>query len=255
MKAMKVIFGFLCVVFFPILMYGQLSVSYQFNLDIYKPYTQLAQEYKKLNSSLESRTQTAFASYPVLKRGKNTLGLGVNYKRIDHIVKNRVLYVPLYYASGSTHSFIGNYPRRADLKSHSNYLGLHFFYKRNLFEKGIYQGSFGAVTELYLVEFFKSEYYFYEMGDHSDAPFPNEYESYLPLEPLNGEERNLLKPSLSTLSFYYLNTFQLANKFSLGMRVSVGTNLYSKWDQFSRYAWVGLGLEFGFGKHEERKPE
>jgi hypothetical protein len=34
----------------------------------------------------------------------------------------------------------------------------------------------------------------------------------------------------------------------LAARVSVGTNLYSEWDQFRKYVWMGVGLEMGFGK-------
>jgi hypothetical protein len=36
-------------------------------------------------------------------------------------------------------------------------------------------------------------------------------------------------------------------------KVYVGTNLYSDWDQFKKYAWVGLGLEMGFGKVKASK--
>jgi hypothetical protein len=250
---MKIIFGFaLFAFFFPFGLFGQLVVSYQYNLDVYKPYTSLAQDYIKLNKDVESSKQSLFASYPILKTDKSTFRVGLNYKRIDHIVNNRVLYIPVYKIGSNQYSFVGNYPGQADLISRSNYFGLHLDYNRMIVDKGNYKGSAGVNSELYLVEYFKSEYIFGTI-DVSGAPFPNEYSSYMPLTPLNAKERNFLKPSLSTLSFYYLNTFQLANKFSLGIRISAGTNLYSKWDQFSRYAWIGLGLELGFGKRTKNE--
>jgi|TARA_R110000737_G_scaffold284835_1_gene291297 hypothetical protein len=237
----------------PVGLIGQIVVSYQYNIDVYKPYTSLAQDYMKLKRPIESRTQSLFASYPILKTGNSTFRFGLNYKRVDHSVKNRVLYIPVYKIGSHQYSFVGNYPGQADLISRSNYFGLHLDYNRMIVDKGNYKGSAGVNSELYLVEYFKSEYIFGTI-DVSGAPFPNEYSSYMPLTPLNAKERNFFNPSLSTFSIYYLNTFQLAQKFSLGLRVSLGTNLYSKWDQFSRYAWVGLGLELGFGRYEVKQP-
>ena len=48
------------------------------------------------------------------------------------------------------------------------------------------------------------------------------------------------------ISAYYRQVFQLHENFSLAARISLGTNLYSDWDQYKKYAWLGLGLEMGF---------
>jgi hypothetical protein len=65
--------------------------------------------------------------------------------------------------------------------------------------------------------------------------------------PFNNNEV-LFPLSSIDLSIFYSNRWQLKDNFSLGARVSLGTNLYSDWDQFKKYAWLGLGLELGFGK-------
>jgi hypothetical protein len=229
----------------PVGLIGQLmNISYQPNLDVYKPYTSLAQEYINKNSKVSSFTQSVLVSYPILRLNKNTVRIGLNYKKIEHTVKDRILEIPTYKIVNHQSVFVGNVPSKRDLISKSNLYGLHLDYNRVLLDKKFYKGSYGATSELYLFEFYESYYYRSEI-DKSVTPYIEEKDaSILPLIP---KERNIMKPVLSTISLYFLNTFQCNQHFSLGLRVSAGTNLYSKWDQFSRYAWVGLGLELGFG--------
>ena len=40
--------------------------------------------------------------------------------------------------------------------------------------------------------------------------------------------------------------------FDFVLRASLGTNLYSDWDQFKSYAWLGLGIELGFGNGKSK---
>jgi hypothetical protein len=49
-------------------------------------------------------------------------------------------------------------------------------------------------------------------------------------------------------SIYTEYQFLINDRFSLGSKLSFGTNLYSDWDQFRKYVWMGVGLELGFGK-------
>lgn len=50
------------------------------------------------------------------------------------------------------------------------------------------------------------------------------------------------------LSVFYRHILQVSPKLNLAARISLGTNLYSDWDQFKKYAWLGVGLEMGFGQ-------
>jgi hypothetical protein len=235
----------LILMFSPVASFGQVVLSYQSNLDVYKPYTSLAQEYIKQNSKVSSKTQTVLASTPILKTEKHLIRVGLNYKRIEHIVKDRILQIPTYDHSNHQTVFVGNVPSKRDLVSISNAFGLHLDYNRFIFEKKFYKANFGATSELYLFEFYTSDYY--RTSYKSNFIIPSEGEIDDAIHPLVRKEQNILKPVLSTISLYYLNTFQFTNKFSIGLRISAGTNLYSKWDQFRKYAWVGLGLELGFG--------
>lgn len=49
-------------------------------------------------------------------------------------------------------------------------------------------------------------------------------------------------------SVFYRQSFHWSDYFTFSGRISVGTNVYSDWDQYKRYVWIGLGLEAGFGK-------
>jgi hypothetical protein len=97
-------------------------------------------------------------------------------------------------------------------------------------------GTLGLGTEIFLFENYEAHFYNKqgEREDYDYQPF-NQYETVLGLASIN-------------LSTYYRHTFQLHENFSLAARISLGTNLYSDWDQFKKYAWFGVGLEMGFGK-------
>jgi hypothetical protein len=109
---------------------------------------------------------------------------------------------------------------------------------------------FGTVNEDYV----KRELEWYNSKYITDRSAIKEDYGYEILEPTvyNNAEIGFFPSSLTTDIFYrYL--WIVSDKFNLGTRISLGTNLYSDWDQFKKYAWLGLGLELGFGKVKASK--
>jgi hypothetical protein len=66
------------------------------------------------------------------------------------------------------------------------------------------------------------------------------------------QKRKYLFPELN-VSLDYNIMLLLKKGFSLGATVQIGTNLYSDWDQFKKYAWLGVGLELGIGRSKKGK--
>lgn len=212
---------------------AQVNVLFEQNLDWYKPYTKEAQEYLILNEKVSSYTSKIQLEMPIVQRNHFEFGLGINYKRINHQVKNKINYFVIF--DGTTKY------SPADIISKSHSIGLNFYEKYNLINREKYCGQIGINSTFYVFEIYNSEYKF----QISDAGLNPYFEGSF--HPFNNNEV-LFPLSSIDLSIFYINRWQLKDNFSLGARVSLGTNLYSDWDQFKKYAWLGLGLEMGFGK-------
>lgn len=222
---------------------GQFKINFRKNIDFYKPYTVLAQEYLSENSnSVTSSTYNWNMTFSHIKLKKAVFNFGISFQYIQHVVSDKLLYYgwwnTVYQEDYYAYEY---YPR--DLTSRSYCVGLTSDYNRLIFKKGKMNMSYGVSMELYLFEFFDSDYHFERSIDGQGLIF----------YPINSGELRIFKPSYLNTSVFYLHTWQLAPAFSLGARISMGTNLYSDWDQFKRYAWVGVGLEMGFGKGKEEK--
>ena len=131
-----------------------------------------------------------------------------------------------------------------DIKSHS--LGFYFDYSKPLFEKSKTSGFVGSNSSVFVYENTRGRYIDKENMLQS---IDQEYVQFVPSNEnsfLNTKKGFFI--STVNVSVYYRQTFQFADNFSLAARISLGTNLYSDWDQFKKYAWLGVGLEMGFGK-------
>lgn len=228
---MKVLFVF---IFFPFLSFCQLNIFFDKNLDLYKPYTTEAQEYLEINSGVKSSTFESGLDLNLYVKGKLNMALGITYKNIIHVVNNRILD---YEIDGIT------YDAPTDLVSKSHSIGLtpNFYY--SLLNYGKYKGILGINTTVFLFEIFNAKYVV--KSKPADIHIPSIY-------PYNSREV-LFPLSSIDLSIFYINRWQLKDNFSIGARISLGTNLYSDWDQFKKYAWLGVGIELGFGKVKEEK--
>ena len=132
----------------------------------------------------------------------------------------------------------------ADLISYSYNFGINHELTFDIKNYGKFETKLGVKSEIYLFERFKSYYYTTDsnqgstnnLSDNQTKPFTISYEN-----------KNRLFLSSANISLFYRMSYKIKDKFSLATKISLGTNLYSDWDQFKKYAWLGVGLELGFG--------
>ena len=229
-------------------MFGQIQLVYERNIDLWKPYTDFAQDYQKLNDQIYSYTQTASLGYNVRSKGSNNIVCELSYKKINHQVLGviRSIQVIEYSPGSGAHldtSFVNG---SADLKTVSHSLGLNFGFGRSIFQLKKQTGKIYGNVGIYMFEKSQSEYVY---DSDFTTSLPDSY-NHLYFQPSRSYLNYRYGFFLSSINFstYYKHVWQLHENFSLAARVSIGTNVYSDWDQFRKYVWMGVGLELGFGK-------
>ncbi|MGV3631958.1 MAG: hypothetical protein ACO1O6_12180 [Bacteroidota bacterium] len=221
---------------------SQVTLGGNYFLDIYKPYTKEAQDYLKINDKVKSHTWNVYLNVKVLQREKISWRSGLTYKHIWHKVDDKIkTYYYTVYGNGVTSfTHLEKVDETLDLKSRSNSYGimneLSYIVKQN--EKVAHE--LGMLNELYLLEFFKSAYY----HDDSEKEFDR---LEVTIKPITSKLRSPFLFSSTNLSVFYRIEKQLQDNRTIACKLNVGTNVYSDWDQFRKYAWIGLGVEVGFG--------
>jgi hypothetical protein len=215
--------------------FSQYFLKGNYNLDVYKPYTEAAQEYLLINDQVNSNTYSTSFFYRLQLEKQMSLNFGFTYKYIKHEVKDKILYVYEYEASGGqiVDSYLVNYP--LDLRSRSHSLGILLDCDKSIGEWNKHSSVIGFGSEFYFFEDYKSRFMNRQNEEDEDLTSSNRHSRFWGISSIN-------------LSTYYRHSFQFHENFSLAARISLGTNLYSDWDQFKKYAWFGVGLEMGFGK-------
>jgi hypothetical protein len=252
---MKKIFLFFCL-FINVLVFSQnnrVVLGYHNNADIFKS----NHDYLSLDNSTVSRAKSSTFQFDVttylLKKNRFSIYIGLSYKRIFYIAENRIQdwNFSVQYVSGGQVMYYDvhyKFDDPADLVSKSNSFGLGTDNNLMLFEKPKISGLIGLNYRIYFLEYFNSNYY---SNDPIISDSNNLYFEKRP-QPNIGPIKKIFLSSIN-VSAYYRQVFQLHENFSLAARISLGTNLYSDWDQFKKYAWLGLGLEMGFGKVKASK--
>ncbi|ASS50752.1 MAG: hypothetical protein A3D31_14445 [Candidatus Fluviicola riflensis] len=236
---MKSILFFLLIVlvnFIPQKLIGQsksgLYIGGQGNLDIYKPYSEFGKEFQKKYNNISSSTFGFYTYYNIAFAQKNNLGFGVCFKQIKHTVSDKFLYTEhVSYSSGDTVPFHDPFSQY----SKSSILGIHLEYDRVIHSKKNIRGLIGLATQLYFLEFFNTRY-----NEHNNSTVGLDGMSPF----VSDTPRNFFFSSANASVSYALE-FKTEKSVSLRLKASLGTNLYSDWDQFSKYVWVGLGGELG----------
>ena len=206
-------------------------------------------------------------SLKVISRKKNCFLMGLSYKKIQSKIIDRIThwnYTTYHFGTGLYTYYTINqvYQDPADLISNYHNFGLNneFIYKLKNHKN--FQNDIGIKSEIYLFEFFNSHFYTKDIAlKNSENPT---YSSSMDYSLINSsskpftkyyENKNQLFLSLVNLSLFYRLSYCVNEKFSLATKISLGTNLYSDWDQFKKYAWLGVGLEMGFGKKKVKEPK
>jgi hypothetical protein len=226
---------------------SQIQNRLEYFIDVYKPYTEEAQDYLQINNQISSSTFAYNIEWDFLKKSRFSVQMGFGYKFIRHIVLDKLTSVKYTHYYSPTNFYIGYFPATSDLVSVSHSLSLNMGLQKRIFITSKGNHTIGTSLKFYFFEWYNSKYI-------TDRRAIKEDYGYELLEPTvyNNAEIGFFPSSLTTDIFYrYL--WIVSDKFNLGTRISLGTNLYSDWDQFKKYAWVGLGLEMGFGKVKGKK--
>lgn len=209
-----------------------LYIGGQGNVDIYKPYSEFGKEFQKKHNNVSSSTFGFYTYYNLAFGQKNNVGFGVCFKQVKHTVSDKFLYTEhVVYNSSDTIPFSDTYT----LHSKSSSIGVHLQYDRVVHSKKNIRGLVGFTTQLYLLEFFNTRYNEdnkSNVGLGSMNPF------------VSDTPRNFFFSSANAAVSYALE-FKNEKSVSFRLKASLGTNLYSDWDQFSKYVWIGVGGEFG----------
>ena len=226
-----------------------ITIDFQNNLLLLNPKLNIYE--KKYGNKIEVKNFALNLKLKVLKHKKCDYKIGFSFKKQKLVEQNRIknynVITSSYNSDQPLPSFeydtiYMNFKDQADLEMLSYNLGfsneLNFYF--NSLKK--YSHSFGLFNEIYFIEYYKTKYV---TSDYENY-FSN-YFKYYKLPTLN--ESNYTKFFLASLnlSTFYRFTYKASEKFSLATKISIGTNLYSDWDQFKKYAWLGVGLELGFG--------
>lgn len=231
----------------PFVVFGQSNLvllDTRYHVDFWKPYSREVKEYQDSTNALRSQTYSAGLSTEVRLSKKWWVLLGFSYKSIDYRVVDQIHkwnYVHTSAGQGAIYqdTLTRIYNDPADLVAKSNNWGIKLETNYQLNEAEKLQTSVGLSSEFYFLERYFSEY---QSNDHS----PYDYPESIPY-PLIDNEGKFFFSSIN-LNCHYRIRWLFSQRFNAGLKLSVGTNLYSNWTHFSRNAWIGLNLELGFGR-------
>ena len=216
-----------------------LRIGGDFNINLYAPYTSKLNEVKS-PYKINSYTWNANIDYRILQKGKISLYVGVDYKKIKYIKKDAISSFSYSYYCGSQQTcdaiFVYNAP--ADLVAKSHSLGLSTEVDYLFKNKERYTMSLGVRPSVYFLEWYKASYVSSSTLPYNDMIGPQPLVSELP--------RTFFLSSVNTALVYRITLLPKTGRKTLSGKVSLGANLFSDWSQFKRYAWLGVGLEIGF---------
>lgn len=222
----------------------QIRIGAIYNMDFYKPYTQETQDYLKINTQVFSNTGSTYATYNILKKEKINWSVGLVAKIIHQTTEQKIK--AYYWPDFSDGSW--EYRKEAlDLRNRSVSLGVQneissFFTKKEV-SKLFHE--IGVSNEVFLFERYRSGYFYSGTKDQ----FSNSHVNIYPLQP--GFKKFFV--SSANVGLFYRLSWQSPERVRIATKISIGTNIYSDWDQFRKYAWIGLGLEVGFGGEIKQK--
>ena len=253
----------LIIALIPLILFSQQGIELygNYNQPIHNSYVDYYNDFKRSGNQIDLSNFNIGINAQVFRNKHFSLRLGLNYKFIDLILRDEIDSVAYQYftvgSHGSTtdHSATYHYKRDSpDLHNQSNNLGLNIDFKYLFYENSRNSHGVGTLINLYFFEFFKTYYQSTELDElrnTTDSEFLiGEKSNPLLLYQRTYLSRNFFVSAVD-LQLYYQYTLNFSKNFSLGFRASIGTNLYSDWNQFKKYVWVGFGVNFGFLSNEK----
>jgi hypothetical protein len=253
---------YLILVLLPNYLFAQLTIGGDYNVGLYKPYSSVYENHstnRHTINNIYSFSNRIYYSFEIQSKHNLSLGINLLNTRIEH--KNFIDSVIVYhYEYGANPEVVDTtkafFP--ISLIENSIRIGLYFDYQYVLFSRKKHIGKIGICSAISIYEYanarFENELSSLNIESNNPATWQAKY-SY-PGAPYNTAPFSYFSHfyiASADLSFFYRQYYQVSPNFSLAARISLGTNLYSDWDQFKKYAWLGLGLEMGFGKVKASK--
>ena len=220
--------------------FAKSRLGFSYNIDVWKPYTQVTQAYIADGGQIKSSTWNLSLEIPIYTTKKYSIYSGLSYQRINHIIIDKTTHWQTYY--GVTYEF----KDPLDLKSNSNKAGIVLGFDYLMISKKKLSHFIGLTSELYFIDRYNSYYFTTDKTQHYNS------KDHIPAS-LKYNSPYIYGGKLFRISTFNFSTFYkillIANdKINFGLKATLGLNLYSDWDQFKRYGWLGLGLEMGFGR-------
>lgn len=215
------------------------------HLDIWKPYLEETSNFQDSTDALKSHTYTIRLNTEIRTNNNWWFSIGLAFKQISYRAEDIIKsWKYTYYSGGQgmiiSQSYTYFYDDPPDLVARSDNFGMHLESNYQLTDGPKWNTSVGLATDLYLFEMYRS---WYESEDFKNFSY---YEEGHP-KPVRSNF-NSFKFSSANFNFHYRIRRQLSDRFNAGLKLSLGANIYSDWTHFSKNAWLGMGLEFGFGR-------
>jgi hypothetical protein len=215
--------------------FGQFTIRHVQNIDLYKPYTEFAQIYiEKYPDKVSSHTHSSAFTYEFRKEKILSPLLGISYQYTNLTVKDRATFKNKLIYNDQIMQVVDTvlYQFNSDYINRSRSVGLNLGLQV-MVSKSLRSRSYLGMN---------STVYLWERCGASVTDVSID----LLMFPQIGYRQAFFLSSVNIETFYKYR-FYFHERFSLAARVSIGTNLYSEWDQFRKYVWMGVGLELGFG--------
>lgn len=217
------------------------------NFNIYSPYTYDAIDNETSSYEKQSSNQFLNIDFRVLSLNKFFISTGVSYKRIKY---TRVDALKTYgYTNFSNNSYvIHSYSDPADLISKSHSLGVSIEGSYFIHSTDRINMSLSCKSSFYFFEWYNAYYFSTDVLQGSSNP------QFVAPQPLITElPRTFFLSSINTAIIYRITLLPKTGRTTFTGKLSLGANIYSDWEQFKRYAWLGVGLEIGFLGKEKTK--
>ncbi|MGV3631587.1 MAG: hypothetical protein ACO1O6_10280 [Bacteroidota bacterium] len=230
-----------------------LHINGNYMLDLWKPYSKESQAYMKEGKKVYSNAWNMNLMATILRRPKFAWSTGISYKKINFTVEDRITnwaFTKGFDNNQIIDTFYYTFQDPANLKAVSQSYGFINQFSYTILDKENFKNYLGINVSVYALEYYDS---WYESDQIQSDDEPTDYAKLQSDEkpyPNPGPLKNWFLSSISTEIFYNIFYLPIGYKgnFSIGAKISLGTNVYSDWDQFRKYAWMGVGLEIGFGK-------
>ena len=220
-----------------------INIGGNYNIDLYKPYSQQTRDSADVYGEISSFTYNTTFHLNLVENQKLKWNLGFSYKQAQQFIGPMIrgYYIPDHSTGGQEYK-----TETLDLYKWSHSVGIYNAVGYKLKSKEKLNHEIGMSNELYLYEFFKTDFFY--------AGTENKFKNKFNTGPHEDGFKGFRFASTNVTIYYRLN-WKVIEHFSLSSRISFGTNIYSYWSEFKNYAWVGVGLEIGLVDRPVFRPQ